>query len=125
MAADVNEKRASDIYSKTVDMAKTVYEQEQQNKRTDKQVAASGRNQQLELLEAVSKDPKLAAAYKSMHGKGEDVMGQYNDFLKANPAMALDPKQAFTQFLMTKSAFAQLGAPTITEKAAGPVRKQP
>jgi hypothetical protein len=125
MAADVNEKRATDIYSKTVDMTKTVYEQEQQNKRTDKQVAASGRNQQLELLNAVSKDPKLAAAYKSMHGKGEDVMGQYNDFLKANPAMALDPKQAFTQFLMTKSAFAQLGAPTVTEKAAGPVRKQP
>jgi hypothetical protein len=60
-----------------------------------------------------------------MQGKNEDVMGQYNDYLKANPALALDPKQAFTQFLMTKSAFAQLGAPTVTEKAAGPVRKQP
>jgi hypothetical protein len=50
---------------------------------------------------------------------------QYNDFLKANPALAMDPKAAFTQFLMTKSAFAQLGASPVTEKAAGPVRKQP
>jgi hypothetical protein len=87
--------------------------------------ARAGRNQQLEVLQAVSKDPTLAAAYKAMHGKGEDVMGQYNDFLKANPALAMDPKAAFTQFLMTKSAFAQLGAPTVTDKAAGPVRKQP
>jgi hypothetical protein len=87
--------------------------------------ARAARNPQLELLQAVNKDPKLAAAYKAMHGKGEDVMGQYNDFLKANPALAMDPKAAFTQFLMTKSAFAQLGAPTVTDKAAGPVRKQP
>jgi hypothetical protein len=89
------------------------------------QSARAGRNQQLELLQAVQADPKLAEAYKSMHGKGEDVMGQYNDFLKANPALALDPKAAFTQFLMTKSAFQQLGESPVTDKAAGPVRKQP
>jgi hypothetical protein len=65
------------------------------------------------------------AAYRTMQGKNEDVMGQYNDYLKANPALALDPKAAFTQFLMTKSAFAQLGASPVTDKAAGPVRKQP
>jgi hypothetical protein len=87
--------------------------------------ARAGRNQQLEVLQAVSKDPTLAAAYKSMHGKGEDVMGQYNEFLKANPTLALDPKQAMTQFLMSKSVFSQLGAPVVTDKAAGPLRKQP
>jgi hypothetical protein len=87
--------------------------------------ARAGRNQQLELLQALQADPKLMTAYRTMQGKSEDVMGQYNDFLKANPALATDPKAAFTQFLMTKSAFAQLGAPTVTDKAAGPVRKQP
>jgi hypothetical protein len=121
MAADVNEKRATDIYSKTVDMAKTMYEQGEANKRS----AAGNRNNQLEMLQALQADPKLMATYRTMQGKNEDVMGQYNDFLKANPALAMDPKAAFTQFLMTKSAFAQLGASPVTEKAAGPVRKQP
>jgi hypothetical protein len=86
---------------------------------------ARNRNTQLELLEAVSKDPRLAAAYQSMHGKGEDVMGQYNDFLKANPAMAMDPQQAVTQFLMTKSVFSQIGKPTVTDKPSTNVRTQP
>ncbi len=124
-AAGVTETRAKNIYDKTIDVQKTIYEQGEATKRTGMQVAASGRNNQLELLQAVQADPKLAAVYRSMYGKGEDVMGQYNDFLKANPTLALDPKAAFTQFLMTKSAFAQLGAPTVTDKAAGPVRKQP
>jgi hypothetical protein len=87
--------------------------------------ARAARNPQLDLLEAVKKDPKLAAAYQSMHGKGEDVMGQYNDFLKANPALAMDPQQAMTQFLMSKSVFSQLGKPTVTDKPSTKVRTQP
>jgi hypothetical protein len=124
-AAGVTETRAKNIYDKTVDLTKTVYEQGEQTKRTRMQVDASNRNNQLELVRSLQEDPKLMATYRAMQGKNEDVMGQYNDFLKANPTLALDPKAAFTQFLMTKSAFAQLGAPTVTDKAAGPVRKQP
>jgi hypothetical protein len=120
-AAGVNEARAKNIYDKTVDMTKTVYEQEQANKRA----AGANRNNQLETLQAVIKDPTLAAAYKAMHGKNEDVMGQYNEFLKANPTLALDPQKAMSQFLMSKSVFSQLGAPIVTDKAAGPLRKQP
>jgi hypothetical protein len=85
----------------------------------------AARNPQLELLEAVKKDPRLAAAYQSMHGKGEDVMGQYNEFLKANPVLAQDPQQAMTQFLMSKSVFSQLGKPTVTDKPSTTVRTQP
>jgi hypothetical protein len=120
-AAGVNEARAKEIYGKTVSMAETVYKEGEANKRA----AGANRNNQLELLRAVQSDPKLAAAYRAMHGKGEDVMGQYNDFLKANPTLAIDPQQAMTQFLMSKSVFSQLGTPTVTDKAAGPVRKQP
>jgi hypothetical protein len=120
-AAGVNETRAKNIYDKTVDMTKTVYEQDQQNKRA----AGANRNNQLETLQAVIKDPTLAAAYRAMHGKNEDVMGQYNEFLKANPTLAMDPQKAMSQFLMSKSVFSQLGAAPVTEKATGPVRKQP
>jgi hypothetical protein len=120
-AAGVNEARAKNIYDKTVDMTKTMYEQGEATKRS----AVGNRNNQLEMLKALQADPKLMATYRTMQGKNEDVMGQYTDFLKANPALAMDPKAAFTQFLMTKSAFQQLGASPVTEKAAGPVRKQP
>jgi hypothetical protein len=128
-AADVNRKTAGDMFKAAVDVgvnrermtsAEGIAAMQERG-----QSARAGRNQQLELLQAVQADPKLAEAYKSMHGKGEDVMGQYTDFLKANPALALDPKAAFTQFLMTKSAFQQLGESPVTDKAAGPVRKQP
>ena len=124
-AAGVTEKRAESIYNKTMDVQKTMYEQGEENKRNAARVAASGRNNQLELLQAVNADPKLMAAYRAMQGKNEDVMGQYNDFLKANPALAMDPKAAFTQFLMTKSAFQQLGTPTVTDTPSTKVRTQP
>jgi hypothetical protein len=129
MAADVNEKRATDIYKSTVDVGvnRERIAAERQNTliREGGADRRAARNPQLELLEAVNKDPRLAAAYQSMHGKGEDVMGQYNEFLKANPVLAQDPQQAMTQFLMSKSVFSQLGKPTVTDTAAGPLRKQP
>jgi hypothetical protein len=86
---------------------------------------AGNRNNQLEVLRAVEADPRLMAAYRAMQGKNEDIMGQYNDFLKANPTLAMDPQKAMTQFLMSKSVFSQLGATPVTEKATGPIRKQP
>lgn len=129
MAADVNRKTAADMFKATVDVgvnreriasAESIAAMQERG-----QNARAGRNPQLDLLEAVSKDPKLAAAYQSMHGKGEDVMGQYNDFLKANPALAMDPQQAMTQFLTSKAVFSQLGKPTVTDKPSTKVRTQP
>lgn len=87
--------------------------------------AGQNRNTQLEVLRAVTADPQLAAAYRAMHGKGVDVMGEYNDFLKANPALAMDPKAAMSQFLTTKSVFSQLGGGTVTDKPLQKVRTQP
>jgi hypothetical protein len=121
-AAGVNRADAKNIYDKTIDVQKTVYEQGEQTKRTRMQVDASNRNNPLDMVKALQGDPKLMATYRAMQGKNEDVMGQYNDFLKANPALALDQKAAFTQFLMTKAAFQQLGTPTVTDKPTGPVR---
>ena len=129
MAADVNRKTADTMFKAAVDVgvnreriasAESIAAMQERG-----QTARAGRNTQLEVLEAVSKDPRLAAAYQSMHGKGEDVMGQYNDFLKANPILAQDPQQAVTQFLMTKSVFSQIGKPTVTDKPSTNVRTQP
>jgi hypothetical protein len=121
----VDRDTAMKVVDNQIKLGITQIEQQGQNTRSAAQIAASARNPQLELLEAVNKDPKLAAAYQSMHGKGEDVMGQYNDFLKANPALAMDPKAAVTQFLMTKSVFSQIGKPTVTDKPSTNVRTQP
>jgi hypothetical protein len=128
----IKQKNVSEIFRAASDDLKTTrtIDAERANTLTresgaNARAAAGNRNNQLEMLQALQADPKLMTAYRTMQGKNEDVMGQYNDFLKANPALAMDPKAAFTQFLMTKSAFAQLGASPVTEKAAGPVRKQP
>jgi hypothetical protein len=60
MAADVNEKRASDIYSKTVDMTKTVYEQEQANKRNAASVAAANRTPaEIQMVERIMKEKNI------------------------------------------------------------------
>ena len=129
MAADVNRKTADSMFKATVDVGlnREKIDAERANTliREGGNDRRAARNPQLELLQAVNKDPKLAAAYQAMHGKGEDVMGQYNDFLKANPILAQDPQQAVTQFLMTKSVFSQLGKTSMTDKAVGPLLKQP
>ena len=73
MAADVNEKRATDIYSKTVDMTKTLYEQQQANARTQMQVGAPGATERL--VDRMARDPKFAAEYKNFASIGPDVKG--------------------------------------------------
>lgn len=124
---------AEKMYGYKRDDVKAIFTADTQERLTDKEIKsrekiareAAGRNPQLETMRALQADPKLMETYKAMQGKGEDVMGQYNDFLKANPTLALDPKAAFTQFLMTKSAFQQLGKPTVTDTPSTKVRTQP
>jgi len=121
---NVNRETALKMVDSKIKVASTVYEQQQANARSAAQIAAS-KNSQLELLRAVQADPKLADAYRALHGKGVDVMGEYNDYLKANPMLAADPKAAMTQFLMTKSVFSQLGGGTVTDKPSTKLRTQP
>ena len=96
MAADVNEKRASDIFGKTVDLAKTSMEQAGAN-------ARAARNPQLELIQALQTNPGLAATYQAMHGAKNDLMAQYTDYLGKNPTGSVE------DFLKTKAVFSSLG----------------
>ncbi len=71
--------------------------------------ARASRNSQLELLQAVQKDPSLAAAYQSLHGTKNDLMSQYNDYLSKNPTGSVE------DFLKTKAVFSALSGLTNTK----------
>jgi hypothetical protein len=59
-AAGVNETRAKNIYDKTVDMTKTVYEQEQANRRNDRSVAAANRTPaEIQMVERIMKEKNI------------------------------------------------------------------
>jgi hypothetical protein len=59
-AAGVNEKRATDIYSKTVDLTKTVYEQGEATKRARMQVAATNRpGAEMQAVERIMAEKKI------------------------------------------------------------------
>lgn len=122
---NMSQKNISAVFGAAANALNTDKEIASREKISKAQIAASGRNSQLELLQAVQKDPKLADAYRALHGKGVDVMGEFNDYLKANPMLAADPKAAMTQFLMTKAVFSQLGSGTVTDKPSTKLRTQP
>lgn len=67
---------------------------------------AAARNPQLEMLQAVKKDPALAQAYQSLHGTKNDLMAQYTDYIKSNPTASIE------DFLKAKAVFSTLGAAT-------------
>lgn len=121
MAADVNEKRASDIYSKTVDMTKTVYEQQQANARNAATVAAANRtpaeiqvverimaekkipfSEALAFLSSTKREPQSLEKYKSEWAKDAYLQTKYpnvNDYItmmtgSAGGASQLSPADA-------------------------------
>lgn len=98
------------IFETSVQNQRTQYEQGQANARA--QTAA--RNPQLELIQAVQKDPSLAQAYQALHGTKTDLMGQYTDYLGKNPTGSLE------DFLKTKAVFS-----TLSGAAARPVSQLP
>lgn len=69
----------------------------------------------------------MAAGYKAlkaMDAKPADLMGEFNDYLKANPMMANAPQEeAIAAYMRSKMALSGLGAvPRASSTAAGPVR---
>lgn len=120
-AAGVNEKRASEIFGKTVDAQLTMFREGEANKRS----AASSRNSQLEIIEALGRDPKLLATYQAMRStKGEDgVMDEYTKFLKENPTYMGNPQAGIQAFMQAKAALSPLSSGvSITDKPTGKVR---
>lgn len=81
--------------------------------------ASGGGNKQLEIINALEKNPALLRTYQAMNGskaKPENLVSEYTDFLKANPAVAaLPPAAGLQEFMKVKSVFSTMGsAPKVT-----------
>jgi len=72
--------------------------------------AAAARNPQLEVLRAITSDPKLLQTYQAMHGSKSSIMDEYTKFLKENPTLMGDEQKALAAFLRAKGVLGGMGA---------------
>lgn len=126
MAADVNEKRATDIFGKSVELSKTVYEQQQQNARSAAQIAATKDTPERvvwnQLLAANNGDAvKATAEFQKIKSEKFNVLQSYADYLKGFAGKeTITPPMAFDQYA------AQFSVPTVKAPGKGAtVLKQP
>lgn len=126
MAADVNEKRATDIFGKSVELSKTVYEQQQQNARSAAQIAATKDTPERvvwnQLLAANNNDAvKATAEFQKIKSEKFNVLQSYADYLKGFAGKeTITPPMAFDQYA------AQFSVPTVKAPGKGAtVLKQP
>jgi len=111
-AGQINREQAKTIFENTVRVGITREEIAGRERAADR---AAARNPQLELLQAVQKDPSLAQAYQSLHGTKGDLMSQYTDYIKGNPGGTIE------DFLKANAVFSTLKGVT----AAKPVTAVP
>jgi len=75
--------------------------------------ASGGGNKQLELINALERNPALLRTYQAMNGskaKPENLMSDYTDWLKANPTAAMaPPDQSLKDFLKAQAVFKTVG----------------
>lgn len=123
---EVSTKRADTMFTTLAEVGLTQFKEGEATKRNTADIAgriqaareAAARNPQLELVQAISKDPALAQAYQAMHGTKNDLMAQYTDFIKNNPTGTLE------DFLRARAVFSTLGAGApraVTNPPAGAV----
>jgi hypothetical protein len=104
MAADVNEKRATDIYSKTVDMTKTIYEQQQANARSAAGIAAQRDTPDRLVFDQLVRDNKgdavkAAEALQKMKAEKFNMYEAYSKYLTGFAGKeTITPPQSFDQF---------------------------
>jgi hypothetical protein len=76
----------------------------------------------LALLRAVAADPKLREIYNRGAGQGRaqrepDIMGDYNDFMKANPQYMGNPTAGMQAFLQARGVLSALGGANVAPAA--------
>lgn len=103
---------------KEVEMAFTAQQKALDRQTAEKaaRISASGRgNNQLEIIDALTKNPQLLRTYQAMNGgkaKPQDLMGDYTDWLKANPSAAMmPPEQSLKDFLKAQAIFNTVKSP--------------
>jgi hypothetical protein len=126
-AAIENEEALYNYGSKALDMSREDAKFAVQTHLQQQQIAASNKTSFEERMVMALGKGDMAAGYKAlkaMDAKPADLMGEYNDFLKANPMLATgDQAAAINAFMRSKIALSGLGAaPRASSTAAGPVR---
>ena len=127
MAADVNEKRATDIYSKTVDLTKTVYEQQQANKRNAASVAATqGPGQQERLFSTLGGGDVLKGMQVYSENMGTESKGM-EATLQAYIKNPMELKATNPQLAAQLDAILQqrMASMSVTDKPSQKLRTQP
>jgi formylmethanofuran dehydrogenase subunit E len=126
-AATANAEALYNYGSKALDMTREDAKFAVQTHLQQQQIAASNKKSFEERMVMALGKGDMAAGYKAlkaMDAKPADLMGEYNDFLKANPMLATgDQAAAINAFMRSKMALSGLGAvPRASSTAAGPVR---
>jgi len=113
-ASDLRQKQASDLYKGMVEQDKTRYTGgvdllgREMSARASIEAARISAGAPLALLRAVAADPKLQAVYGKGQGGQDKIMGEYADFLKANPRYMADEAAGIQAFLRAKGALSSL-----------------
>jgi hypothetical protein len=129
-AAIENEEALYNYGSKALDMSREDAKFAVQTHLQQQQIAASNKTSFEERMVMALGKGDMAAGYKAlkaMDAKPADLMGEYNDFLKANPTLAVgDQNAAITAFMRTKIQLGGLGrTQTVTPPAGASVAQFP
>ncbi len=95
---------------KMVDMQVRVGVAQMEQAGANARAASANRNPQLEVLRAITSDPKLLQTYQAMHGSKSSIMDEYTKFLKENPTLMGDEQKALAAFLRAKGVLGGGGA---------------
>lgn len=126
-AATANAEALYNFGSKALDMSREDARFATEVALKQAQIAASNKQSFEERMVMALGKGDMAAGYKAlkaMDAKPADLMGEFNDFLKANPMLATGPQeQAIAAYMRSKLALSGLGAvPRASSAASGPVR---
>jgi hypothetical protein len=106
----VNRETAMKLVEMQVRVGTTQMENASRERVAAMSAAAAARNPQLEVLRAITSDPKLLQTYQAMHGSKSSIMDEYTKFLKENPTLMGDEQKALAAFLRAKGVLGGGGA---------------
>jgi hypothetical protein len=129
-AATANAEALYNYGSKALDMTREDAKFAVQTHLQQQQIAASNKKSFEERMVMALGKGDMAAGYKAlkaMDAKPADLMGEYNDFLKAQPTLAMgDQNAAMAAFLRTKIQLGGVGrTQTVTPPAGASVAQFP
>jgi len=85
-------------------------------------MSASSRPDPMAEVRALYEHPELLKTYQAMRDRGtapKDPMEAYSEWLKQNPALAIDPQKALQNYMASRAALGTAGQLRVTDAPAG------